>query len=48
MYHLLKNYRDKFEFSYFHNINYRGIIRIQVKESFKVDVSYDDLMIIYR
>ena len=43
VYHLLKNYRDKFEFSYFHNINYRGIIIIQVKESFKVDVSYDEL-----
>ena len=43
VYHLLKNYRDKFEFSYFHNINYRGIISIRVKESFKVDVSYDEL-----
>ena len=43
MYHLLKNYKDKITVRYFHNINYRGILRIQIKEKFEVIVSYDQL-----
>jgi hypothetical protein len=43
MYHLLKNYKDKITVRYFHNINYRGILRIQIKEKFEVIVSYGQL-----
>jgi glycosyltransferase involved in cell wall biosynthesis len=43
VYHLLKNYKDKITVRYFHNINYRGIVRIQIKEQFQVIVSYDQL-----
>jgi len=43
VYHLLKNYKDKITVRYFHNINYRGIVRIQIKEQFQVVVSYDQL-----
>jgi glycosyltransferase involved in cell wall biosynthesis len=43
VYHLLKNYKDKITVRYFHNINYRGIVRIQIKEQFQVVVSYDKL-----
>lgn len=43
IYHLLKNYKDKLKFRYFHNIAYRGIIRIEIVEIFNVIVSYDEL-----
>jgi glycosyltransferase involved in cell wall biosynthesis len=43
VYHLLKNYSDKINICYFHNINYRGVIMIKPKEDFYVDVSYDIL-----
>jgi len=43
VYHLLKNYSDKMDVCYFHNINYRGVIMIKPKEVFYVDVSYDIL-----
>jgi glycosyltransferase involved in cell wall biosynthesis len=39
LYHLLKNYKDKIVFKLFHNINYRGVISIQLKEKFEVIVS---------
>ena len=43
LYHLLKNYKDKIKLQYFHNINYRGVIMLQIKEKFTVDVSYEEL-----
>ena len=43
IYHLLKNYKENIIFQYFHNINYRGVISIQIKETFTVIVSYDEL-----
>jgi len=43
LYHLLRFYKDKIQFHYFHNINYRGIVMLKIKESFTVDVSYDEL-----
>jgi len=43
MYYLLKNYKDKINFYYFHNLNYRGIVMLQIKEKFTVDVSYEEL-----
>ena len=43
IYHLLKNYKDKIVCNYFHNIEYRGIVKIQIKERFTVDVSYEEL-----
>ena len=44
IYHLIKNYKDKFTFRYFHNIEYRGLLCIQLKEQFEVVVSsYDDI-----
>jgi glycosyltransferase involved in cell wall biosynthesis len=43
IYHLLKNYNDNIKFSYFYNINYRGIILIQVLEQFNIIVSEDEL-----
>jgi len=43
IYHLLKNYKENIIFQYFHNINYRGVISIKIKEPFEVIVSYDEL-----
>ena len=43
LYHLLKNYKDNIHFHYFHNVNYRGIGMLQIKELFTVDVSYEHL-----
>jgi glycosyltransferase involved in cell wall biosynthesis len=43
IYHLLKNYKDKIHFDYFHNEGYRGIFTLKIKEKFIVDVSYEDL-----
>jgi len=43
IYHLLKKYQDKISFCYFHNVLYRGILRLQIKEKFEVVVSYDEL-----
>jgi glycosyltransferase involved in cell wall biosynthesis len=43
IYHLLKNYKDKIHFDYFHNESYRGICILQIKEKFTVDVSYEEL-----
>lgn len=43
IYHLLKFYKDKIQLNYFHNINYRGITILQIKEKFNVVVSYEDL-----
>jgi hypothetical protein len=43
LYHLLKNYKDNIQFHYFHNVNYRGIGMLQIKEKFTVDVSYEEL-----
>jgi hypothetical protein len=43
IYHLLKNYKDKINLQYFHNINYRGMFMLQIKEQFNVDVSYEEL-----
>ena len=43
IYHLLKNYKDKIQFNYFHNINYRGVISLQIKEKFEVIVSNEVL-----
>ena len=43
IYYLLKNHKDKFHIHYFHNIAYRGIIRLQIIEQFKVIVTYDEL-----
>jgi hypothetical protein len=43
IYHLLKFYKDKIQLNYFHNINYRGIVILQIKEKFNVVVSYEDL-----
>ena len=42
-YHLLKNYNDKIIVRYFNNIDYRGIVCVQMKELFEVVVSYDEL-----
>jgi glycosyltransferase involved in cell wall biosynthesis len=43
VYHLIKFYSDKIVFKLFHNINYRGIISIQLKEKFEMNVS-DELL----
>lgn len=43
VYHLLKNYKNKIIVHYFHNIEFRGIVRVQFKEKFEVVVSYDEL-----
>ena len=43
IYHLLKKYKDKIACNYFHNVHYRGVIKIQIKEKFKVIVSNDEL-----
>jgi glycosyltransferase involved in cell wall biosynthesis len=43
LYHLLKNYKDKINLQYFHNINYRGMFMLQIKDKFTVDVSYEEL-----
>lgn len=43
IYHLIQNYKEQISFRYFHNIGYRGIIRIQIKEKFEVVVSDDQL-----
>ena len=43
IYHLLKNFKDKIVCNYFHNVDYRGVIKIQIKEKFKVIVSNDEL-----
>ena len=43
VYHLLKYYSDKITFNYFYNINYRGIICINIKENFEVIVKYEEL-----
>jgi glycosyltransferase involved in cell wall biosynthesis len=43
VYHLIKFYSDKILFKLFHNINYRGIISIQLKEKFEMNVS-DELL----
>jgi glycosyltransferase involved in cell wall biosynthesis len=43
VYHLLKYYSDKFTFNYFYNINYRGVICINIKENFEVIVKYEEL-----
>ena len=43
MYHLLKHYKDNIFLNYFHNISYRGIVQLRIKEKFEVVVSYDEL-----
>lgn len=43
VYHLLKNYNDKIKYSYFHNINYRGVICIKILEHFQINVSSNEL-----
>ena len=43
IYHLLKNFKDKIVCNYFHNVDYRGVVKIQIKEKFKVIVSNDEL-----
>lgn len=43
IYHLLKKYKDKIVCNYFHNIAFRGIIKIQIKEKFEVIVTHDEL-----
>jgi len=44
VYHLLLNYKDKFTFKYFHNMDYRGIICIKINQTFEVTVTnYDEI-----
>lgn len=44
IYHLIKNYKDKFTFRYFHNIDYRGIVSLKIIQPFEVSISsYDDI-----
>uniref|UniRef100_A0A6C0KP63 Glycosyltransferase 2-like domain-containing protein n=1 Tax=viral metagenome TaxID=1070528 RepID=A0A6C0KP63_9ZZZZ len=43
VYYLLKNYSDKINLKYFNNINYRGVVGIQISESFKVEVNIREL-----
>lgn len=42
MYYLLENYNNKICFTYFHNINYRGIVMIKVLEPFTI-INEDNL-----
>jgi glycosyltransferase involved in cell wall biosynthesis len=44
IYHLLLNYKDKFTFKYFHNINYRGILCIKIIQPFEVSVTNYDVI----
>jgi len=43
IYHLLKKYKDKIVCNYFHNVAFRGIVKIQIKEKFEVIVTHDEL-----
>ena len=43
IYFLIRNYNDKITFSYFYNINFRGIIKIQILEKFNVIENYDEI-----
>lgn len=43
VYCLLKYYSDKFDYSYFYNINYRGVICINIKEQFEVIVTEEEM-----
>jgi hypothetical protein len=43
IYHLLLLYNDKIKFTYFHNINYRGIICIQLVDTINIDITYDKI-----
>ena len=36
VYHLLLKYRGHFKFCYFYNINYRGVLYLQIKEKFQI------------
>jgi len=36
VYHLLINYRENFDFSYFYHVNYRGVGCFQIKKSFQI------------
>jgi glycosyltransferase involved in cell wall biosynthesis len=44
IYHLLLNYKDKFTFTYFHNIDYRGILCIKIIQPFEVSVTNYDVI----
>jgi hypothetical protein len=43
IYHILLNYSDKVNISYFYNIHYRGVIRIEIIEQFEVVVTDEEL-----
>jgi hypothetical protein len=43
VYHLLLKYSDKIRFTYFYNINYRGVIRIEILDKFDIVVTEEEL-----
>jgi len=44
IYHLLMNYKDKFTFKFFHNIDYRGILCLKIIQPFEVVVTNYDII----
>ena len=39
LFHILQFYRDSLDFSYFYNLNYRGVAVLQIKQKFKIPES---------
>ena len=42
VYYLFQNYKDKISYKYYNNINYRGLLCLQLTDKFEMNIdSYD-------